>query len=150
MSVELKTYPSSCPRGMRHSSRGLSQLAPNSTPCHEGDWEHKNRVWTKVKTNEENAHCEAAAYSKFNLSAETLKMMDQGRKFQMIQGETCQFAQFDDPSVEDEYKGDDLVHKRSRCSVAMLIHVIGIVLHTFFTLTPEYAPFDFQVLGPDL
>ncbi len=90
------------------------------------------------------------AYSKFNLSAETLKMMDRDRKFQMMQGEAYQFAQFDDPSVEDEYKGDDLVHKRSRCLVAMLIHVIGIVLHTFFTLTPEYAAFDFQVLGPDL
>ena len=90
------------------------------------------------------------AYSKFNLSAETLKMMDRGRKFQMMKGEAYQFAQFDDPSVEDKYKGDDLVHKRSRCLVAMLIHVTGIVLHTFFTLTPEYAPFDFKVLGPDL
>ena len=29
----------------------------NIARCHEGDWEHENRVWTKVKTNEGNKTC---------------------------------------------------------------------------------------------
>ena len=52
--------------------------------------------------------------------------------------------------LDDEYESDIQMHRRLRCVVAMLIHVIGVVFHTFFTLTPEYASYDFRVLGPDL
>jgi hypothetical protein len=56
---ELKT----CPSARHVRAQGMSELAPNGTPCHEGDGEHENRVWTKVKTNEENKTCPPLARS---------------------------------------------------------------------------------------